>query len=129
MRERPREITGRTFEFALEVVRLCRECRRDDVARTLARQFLRAGTSIGANVEEAQSGESRADFASKYSIALKETREARYWLRLLLASGDCPPDPGEIALAEVEELQRIIAAIVVKAKQNPPGHRHEEGKR
>jgi four helix bundle protein len=97
--DRPREITDRTFEYALEVARLCRERqRRDDVARTLARQFLRAGTSIGANVEEAQAGESRADFVSKYSIALKETHEARYWLRLLLASGDCPVEPGESAL-------------------------------
>jgi four helix bundle protein len=122
--DRPREITDRTFEYALEVARLCRERqRRDDVARTLARQFLRVGTSIGANVEGAQAGESRADFVSKYSIALKETREARHWLRLLLASGDCPVGPGESALLEAEELQRIIAAIVVKAKQNAPRRR------
>lgn len=49
----------------------------------LARQLLRAGTSIGANVEEAQAGQSRADFINKYSIALKEARESIYWLRLL----------------------------------------------
>ncbi|PMB37920.1 four helix bundle protein [Fischerella thermalis CCMEE 5330] len=56
------------------------------VARTLAQQLLRSGTSIGANVEEAQAAQSKADFIGKMMIALKQSRETRYWLRLLVAS-------------------------------------------
>ena len=56
------------------------------VGRTLSGQLLRAGTSVGANLEEAQAGQSRADFISKNAIALKEARETHYWLRLLVAS-------------------------------------------
>ena len=80
----PRDIKERTFSFALDIVHMAQrldEC--PGVSRTLGRQLLRSGTSIGANVEEAQAGQSRADFSSKYAIALKEARETVYWLRLL----------------------------------------------
>src|SRR5208337_2242457 len=117
---KPYDIVERTFQFALNIVRLCKECeRRNNTARTLARQLLRSATSVGANVEEAQAGQSRADFISKYSIALKEAREARYWLRLLIESGDCPDDgSGSSLRQEAEELMRIIAAIIVRTKEN-----------
>lgn len=111
----------RTFSYALEIVRLCKRCqRRDNAARTVARQCLRSGTSVGANVEEAQAGQSRADFLSKYAIALKEARETRYWLRLLIESGDCPGEIGSALVQEADELQRILAAIIVKAKKSAP---------
>jgi len=77
MREegKPRDIKERTFNFALEIVGFCRPPdSKPGTLRTLGQQLLRAGTSIGANVEEAQAGQSRADFISKYSIALKEAR-------------------------------------------------------
>src|SRR5436190_23766547 len=120
-KKKPFDIVERTFRFALAVVRLCKECeRRNNSARTLARQVLRSGTSIGANVEEAQAGQSRADFISKYAIALKEARETRYWLRLLIDSGKCPVESGSPLCQEAEELKRIIAAIIVKTKQNKP---------
>jgi four helix bundle protein len=116
---KPYDIVERTFQFALGIVRVCKECeRRNSSARTLARQLLRSGTSIGANVEEAQAGQSRADFVSKYAIALKEARESNYWLRLLIDSGDCPCDSGTPLAQEAEELKRIIASIIVKAKQS-----------
>ena len=87
---KPRDIKERTFAFALEIVRLCRTLDgKRGPARTLGRQLLRSGTSIGANVEEAQAGQSQADFISKYNIALKEARETIYWLRLLDASEEC----------------------------------------
>ena len=69
----------KTYSFSLEVMSLCREIREYE----LASQLWRAGTSIGANVEEAQAAQSRADFRSKMSIAAKEAREAHYWLRLV----------------------------------------------
>ncbi len=113
---KPFDIVERTFQFALNMVRLCKECeRRNSSARTLARQLLRSGTSVGANVEEAQAGQSRPDFMSKYAIALKEARESRYWLRLLIESGDSPGESGSALVQETEELKRIIAS---KSRQN-----------
>ena len=86
--EKPQDIKERTFLFALEIVRLCQKLeKQSDVYRTLGRQLLRSGTSIGANTEEAQAGQSRADFINKYSIVLKEARETLYWLRLLRRTG------------------------------------------
>ena len=114
---KPYDVVERTFQFALGVVRLCKECeRRNSSARTLARQLLRSGTSIGANVEEAQAGQSRADFVSKYAIALKEARESNYWLRLLIESGDCPRETGTRLEQKAKELKSIIASIIIKAK-------------
>jgi four helix bundle protein len=73
------DIQERTFEFALNIINLCRGLDgKPSIIRTLVLQLLRSGTSVGANVEEAQAGQSRADFISKYSIALKEIRETRY---------------------------------------------------
>jgi four helix bundle protein len=69
------DIDKRTFKFSLRIVRLCKKLdEKPGVGRTLSRQVLRSGTSIGANVEEAQAGQSRADFVSKLNIALKRWR-------------------------------------------------------
>jgi four helix bundle protein len=87
------------------------------VARVLAQQLLRSGTSVGANVQEAQAGQSRADFISKYSIALKEARETLYWLRLLDASGELSNGSCEVLLREADEIARVIASIIVSTKQ------------
>jgi len=114
---KPRDIKERTFEFALAVVRLCRGVeRRSQIDRTLAMQLLRSGTSIGANVQEAQAGQSRADFINKYSIALKEARETAYWLRLLDASEVSPDGRCKEVIGEVEEIGKILGAIIVKTK-------------
>src|SRR5580765_4542805 len=84
---KPPDITERTFQFAISVVQLCRKLdQKPGISRSLSRQLLRSGTSIGANMEEAQAGQSRADFLHKCSVALKEARETHYWLRLLRAS-------------------------------------------
>ncbi len=115
--EKPRDIKERTFEFAVAVVRLCRGPEKHSgTARILSSQLLRAGTSIGANVEEAQAGQSRADFVNKYAIALKEARETTYWLRLLEATEGVNEDGCRQLLGEAEEIGRIIGAIIVKAK-------------
>ncbi|NEQ17895.1 MAG: four helix bundle protein [Moorea sp. SIO3E2] len=79
-------ITHRTFDFAVRIVNLCKAMEEKvGVARTLSKQLIRSGTSIGANVEESQAAQSTADFVHKLEIALKEARETRYWLRLLIA--------------------------------------------
>ncbi len=110
-------IRGRSFDFAVDVVRLCQKLdSRAGVARTLARQLLRSGTSVGANVEEAQAAQSRADFVSKCSISLKEARESNYWLRLSEASGQYASDDLKLLAREADELSRIIGTIIVRTK-------------
>jgi four helix bundle protein len=85
--------------------------------RILAQQLVRSGTSVGANVQEAQAGQSRADFISKYSIALKEARETLYWLRLLDSSGEPSNGACKILLREADEIARVIASIIVNTKK------------
>lgn len=87
-------------------------------ARLLSRQLFRSGTSIGANLEEAQAGHSKADFICKIEIALKEGREACYWLRLVKASEIAMGAPIGELLSEAEQLKRILGAIAVSAKDN-----------
>ena len=117
--KQPIDIRERTFDLAIRLVKLCRYLeQKPGVGRTLSWQLLRAGTSVGANVEEAQAGQSRADFISKNAIALKEARETDYWLRLLVAAQVVPERRISGLRAEVEELKRILGAIVVSAKKN-----------
>ncbi len=76
MAKEVKDIKERTFEFALRIIKLCQHLdKKPGVPRTLSYQLLKAGTSVGANVEEPQAGQSRPDFISKNSIALKEARE------------------------------------------------------
>ena len=74
-----KDIKERTFEFAGRIIKLCQHLDKEaGVPGTLSNQLLKAGTSVGANVEEAQAGQSRADFISKNAIALKEARETHF---------------------------------------------------
>ncbi len=104
-------ILEKTYRFAVEITRFCRRLR---VEREydLASQLWRSGTSIGANVEEAQAAQSRADFLSKMSIAAKEARESHYWLRL---TQDAYPSLSEYVpplFSEIETILKIITSIV-----------------
>ena len=85
--------------------------------KSLSLQLLRSGTSIGANVEEAQAGQSKADFVCKMAIALKEARETRYWLRLIRESELAEKDSVDILLKEASELAKILGAIISSAKK------------
>lgn len=116
--EKTRDIVERTFAFAMRIVRLCQALEQQTgVWRTLGKQRLRAGTSIGANVKEAQAGQSRSDFAAKYAIALKEARETIYWLRLLRETGSVKLDELDAILKEAHEISRIIGSIIVSTKR------------
>jgi len=117
--QKPSDIKERTFNFAVAIVRLCAGLtKQSGVSRSLSYQLLSSGTSIGANVEEAQAGQSRADFVSKYAISLKEARETIYWLRLLEASGQLSGDKLQTLQLEANEIARIIGAIIIRAKTN-----------
>jgi four helix bundle protein len=111
---KPNPVREKSYAFALEIVRLCREL---TAAReyVLARQTLRAGTSIGANVAEAIAGQSRRDFIAKMSIASKEARETHYWLSLLRDAGVVRRERCEDVLRRCDELVRILTAIVKSA--------------
>jgi four helix bundle protein len=111
------DIRERAFAFSAMLLKFCRQVDHDDFAiRTLSRQLVRAGTSIGANLEEAQAAETRADFIHKNAIALKEARETRYWLRLFLATGFAANTTTTELQRESEEMMKVLAAIVVSAK-------------
>ena len=113
-----RDIRDRTFDFSLRIIRLSQQLEEQGgVARTLSWQLLRSGTSIGANVEEAQAGQSKLDFISKNAIALKEARETIYWLRLLSASKIIPEKRLSELISEATELAKIIGAIIVSSKK------------
>lgn len=115
---KPRDIKERTFRFSVNIVQLCQlMSEKPGVMRTLAGQLLHAGTSIGANVEEAQAGQSRADFVSKYAIALKEARETIYWLRLLRECDNGVDNVCKTLLSEVDEISRIIGKIISNTKR------------
>lgn len=115
----PLDIEDRTFRFALRVVRLCRSLdERPGVKRALSNQLLRSGTSIGANVEEARAAYSRADFVSKMSIALKEARETRYWLRILVEAELVEASLLNPLLSEATEVMKVIGAITSKARRS-----------
>jgi four helix bundle protein len=116
--KKPVDIRKRTFDFAARIVGLSSYLLgKPGVCRILGNQLLRSGTSIGANIEEAQAGQSRADFISKNAIALKEARETHYWLRLLVASSILPESRIAELRDEAEELMRIIGSILVNTKK------------
>ena len=79
-------------------------------------QLLRSGTSVGANYEEAQAAESRADFIHKLQIALKEVRESHYWLRMLARTAALPPEPLANLVDESTQLRAILSKAVASAK-------------
>lgn len=116
------DIVGRTFDFALRVIRVCLALNeRPGVRRTLGNQLLRSGTSVGANVTEAQAAQSKPDFISKMNIALKEARETHYWLRLITAAELLTAPLLESITQESDEITRILGAIVRTARQNLEG--------
>jgi len=111
------DLPARTFSFACRAVKLCRILEKTPgVPRRLADQLLRAATSIGANVEEGQASQSKADFVAKYSIACKEAREAHYWLRLLVATQLVPASRLSAMVDEANQLVAILTSIVKKCR-------------
>jgi four helix bundle protein len=115
---KPRDLGDRTFLFACDIVRFCLVLSQKPGAhRQIAGQLLRAGTSVGANAEEAKAAYTRREFAHKNCIVLREARESRFWLRLIKATrlaADTSVDP---LLAEANELVGIYTATVRKARQ------------
>jgi four helix bundle protein len=111
------DIAKRNFAYSLQIIQLYRELENDSIGRILGRQLLRSGTSVGANVHEAQGGQSKADFIAKMSIAHKEARETAYWLRLIQEAGLTPGGRISDLANEISQLIKILSAILLTAKQ------------
>ena len=111
------DLAERTLLFALRIVKLCQELgAKQDVKGILSKQLLRAGTSIGANVAEGEGAQSEADFLTKYSIALKEAHETKYWLKLLVLSELVESTRLSDLQQECSELVAILITICKKLK-------------
>jgi len=108
-------IVKKTFKFALEIVRFC-ELLEEDRKYIVARQLLRAGTSIGANTREAQNAESKADFIHKIKIAAKEADETEYWLSICRESENYPFN--ESLFSELTEIIKILSKIISSSKND-----------
>ena len=104
-------IETKSFEFAVRIIRLYQYLCNDKKEYVLSKQLLRCGTSIGANVAEAQKGQSRADFNAKMNIALKEANETHYWLRLLHRTDYISDRAFQSIEAEIKEIISILVAI------------------
>ena len=110
-------IDKRTKQFAIRIVNLYRYLVEDRKEKVLSKQVLRSGTSIGANVAEGLFGASRADFINKYTIALKEANETRYWLELLAETNYLPScNQTSSLLDECKSIIAILASSVKTAK-------------
>jgi four helix bundle protein len=109
----------RSFAYALRAIKLYQHLQkqRDGAGWVLAKQYLRAACSIGANIEEAQASESKADFIHKLGIAQKEARECLFWLRLLSESNIVSKPKLTGLMQETDELVSVLTSIVVRAKR------------
>ena len=112
-----RNIQNKSFQFAVRIVKLCKILRNDRQEFVLSKQLLRSGTSIGANIAEAQQAQTRPDFLSKLNISLKETTETLYWLRLLEATDYLTESECESIISDCIELEKILTTSVKAMKK------------
>lgn len=111
-------LIDKSITFAARIVKLHRYLIKDKKETVISKQIVRSGTSIGANINEANYGQSKADFIAKLHIALKETAETEYWLKLLMMSEYLTVDMGNSLLNDCLEIKRILIASINTAKGN-----------
>lgn len=107
----------KSFNFAVRIVNLYKYLTDKKNEYVLSKQLLRSGTSIGANVAEAEQAQSKPDFVSKMNIALKETSETKYWIKLLKATEFLSEKESNSLLADCVELEKILVSIIKSSKQ------------
>jgi four helix bundle protein len=119
MMDTPRNnvLKDKSYVFALRTINLYKHLADNKREYVLSKQLLRSGTSVGANVAEANQAQSSVDFISKLSLALKEAVETEYWLSLLRDSGYLTQKEAESILGDCKELIRILIAIVKTTKK------------
>lgn len=109
-------IENKSFQFAIRIVRLYKFLCEEKKEYILSKQLLRAGTSIGSNVTESQQAQSKLDFVSKISIALKEASETKYWIKLLGATEYLSENQTKSILDDCVEIEKILVTILKSAK-------------
>ena len=112
-----RIVQDKSFCFAIRVVKLCKILREEQKEYIMTKQLLRSGTSIGANIAEAQQAQSKSDFVHKMSIALKEATETNYWIRLLHATDYLNDKAMESMIQDCSELEKMLTVIIKSAKE------------
>ena len=111
-------LIDKSISFASRIIKLHQYLIKTQKETIISKQIVRSGTSIGANINEANYGQSKADFISKMHIALKETAETEYWLKLLLISDFITEDMGRSLLNDCLEIKRILIASINTAKDS-----------
>lgn len=119
--EKKNLIVDLTFKFSIDIIELT-ERLEGNRKYNMANQLFRSGTGIGANVREAQSAESRADFIHKIKIASKEAEETEYWL-LLCKNSKSYPDCDDL-LVQIKSILKVLGKIISSSKNSFPTHRH-----
>ena len=109
-------LKDKSYAFSLRIIKLFQFLSVDKKEYVLSKQVLRSGTSIGANIEEAYQGESKADFIHKLAISNKEAFETHYWLRLFRDSNILEPKFAESIMSDCDELQRMLISAIKTAK-------------
>lgn len=117
MTGKPGDLSERFLDYGVLIVNVCLELRRTHIGRRISTQLFDAGSSAGANYEEARAGQSKADFVHKLQIVLKELRESLYWLLLVQRSRILDSTELDEAIRETRELSNIIGKSVVTAKR------------
>ena len=110
-------IQEKSFRFAVRIVNLCKYLQAEKKEYVLSKQVLRSGTSIGANVAEAQQAQSRPDFISKLNVSLKEAYETNYWLRLLRETQYLSQEAFESIIADCSEIEKLLISIIKTTKE------------
>ena len=112
-------IEQKSFLFSIRIVKLGRYLQEEKKEYILSKQLIRSGTSIGANIVESQQAQSRADFISKLSIALKEACETNYWIRLLKATDYLSESEFSSIIVDCRELEKILTSIIKTSRTTP----------
>ncbi|WP_394973643.1 four helix bundle protein [uncultured Croceitalea sp.] len=105
-------LADKSYDFVLKIVRLYKDLASKKKEYVLSKQLLRSGTSIGANIAEANGAISKADFSSKIFIAYKESLETKYWLSLLKDSEYLQEEKANILIRDADELPKIMFSIL-----------------
>ena len=113
-----KDILDRTFKFSARIIKLANNLPKNPAGFAIANQIVRSGTSIGANIQEAQSAPSKKDFANKLSISLKEARETGYWLDLIVESELVGKSRIVSLRQECEEVIKILVSSLKSIKNN-----------
>ncbi|MHC5746960.1 MAG: four helix bundle protein [Nostoc sp.] len=122
-------IADRSKAFAIRIIKACSFLdEKPGICRTLSKQLLRSGTSVGANIRESRSAQSDKDFLHKMEIALKEARETEYWLEILIESEVVEKSKFYSLLQEADEIVKILVASTRKIKERLNGNKLRSSK-